>query len=101
MCLGDGLGRRQDVVGDRLRLGDHDHVRALDLGVDRELGRGLPAGPGRVLVLDQGGVQDAVLGAAFDVAQGFAFIGGEGGDDGEASSVSVGWFAVVRDDRRR
>src|SRR5208283_2587326 len=29
--ISDGLGRCQDEVGHRLRLRDHDHVRALDL----------------------------------------------------------------------
>jgi len=55
--------------------------------VDRELDRGLPARSGRIVVLDQGRVEDAVLRAGRQVAQVLALVGGEGGDEDQADDV--------------
>jgi hypothetical protein len=54
--------------------------------------------PGRVLQLEQGGIQDAVLGVTFDVPEGLAFVGGEGGDVDQADDVA-GVGCGVGDDR--
>src|SRR5947209_2926880 len=42
---GEAVDRLPDDIGDDLRLGGHDHVGALDLGVGRAgpLGHGIPA----------------------------------------------------------
>src|SRR6266516_4523246 len=55
--------------------------------VDRELDRGLSVLSGRIVVLDQGRVQDAVLGVSRDISQVFALIWGEGGDEDQADNV--------------
>src|SRR5207248_351883 len=57
-------------------------------GVDGEFHRGLGAVTGRVLQLEQGGIQDAVRGVAFDVREGLAFVWGEGGDVDQADHVA-------------
>jgi hypothetical protein len=54
--------------------------------------------PGRIGVLDQGRVQDAVLGAVFDIAQVLAFIGGEGRYVDQADDVR-GAGRGIGDDR--
>jgi hypothetical protein len=55
--------------------------------IHRELYGRLPALPRRVLKLDQGCVQDAVLRGAFNTCQGFALVRGEGGDVDQADDV--------------
>src|SRR6478672_134736 len=160
LCASDDAGGFQDVFAYDLRLGDHDHVRVLDLDdicartpgvrtddigarglvaggndrpgrqlppggrsgrvaerrsgdgalggghqrgsfrgqvsgeslpdsrrVDRELDRSLPLVSGRVGVLDQGRVQNAVLRPVFDTSQVFALIRGEGGHVDQANDV--------------
>jgi hypothetical protein len=48
--------------------------------VDRKLHRRLRVVPGRILALDQGRVEDAVVRLALDVRQPFAFVWDEAGD---------------------
>jgi hypothetical protein len=67
-------------------------------GVDRELDRDLPVLSGRVVVLDQGRVEDAVLRAGREVAQVFALVGDERGDEDQADDVR-GAASGVADDR--
>jgi hypothetical protein len=114
------MERLLDQVGHRLGLGDHDHVRALDLEnvgtralghgtddvaaggkrlaeqgrVDGELCRRLGVLTGRILALDQGRVEDAVLGVGLDLSQAFAFVGGEGGDKDQANDACGGGGGV-------
>src|ERR1043165_9498574 len=66
--------------------------------VDPELDRGLAVPPGGIVVLDQGRVQDAVFGLGRDLAQAFAFIGGDGGNEDQADDVR-GAGRGVADDR--
>jgi hypothetical protein len=57
-----------------------------------------PPGPAGYVVLDQGRIQHAVLRAVLDLAQGFAFVGGEGGDEDQADHIG-GAGGGVGDDR--
>ncbi len=56
--------------------------------IDRKLHGGLCSLSRRILERDQGGVQDAVLRGAFDIAQALPFVGGEGGDIDQADDVA-------------
>src|SRR6185312_16868601 len=96
-CFGDGpLGRGQQrglLLG---QVGGEGLPQ--QCGVDRELGRGPAVRAGRVLVRDQGRVQDAVLGGRRHLAQALALIGGERRDEDQAGHVR-GAGGGVGDDR--
>src|SRR5215208_6499651 len=68
------------------------------IGIDRKLYRRLLALSGRVLELDQGWEHHAVCGVACNISQGFAFVGGEGGNVDQAEDV-VGVGGGVGDHR--
>jgi hypothetical protein len=94
---GDGaLGRGHQRGGLRGQVGGEGLPE--QRRVDPELDRGLAVPPGGIVVRDQGRVQDAVFGLGRDLAQAFAFIGGEGGDEDQADDVR-GAGRGVADDR--
>jgi hypothetical protein len=63
--------------------------------VDGELPDGLRVRPGRVLLLDQRRVQDAVGGAVLDLEELLTLVGGERGDVDEADDVAPRTAALV------
>jgi hypothetical protein len=104
----DGPSRLEDVVGDRLRLGDHDHVRALDLDDVRagplsvrpdDVGAGGSVaggdhGPGRQLL--PGGRPDTSVNAAAAAGRWVAAISAVvsgGRSAAKASRISAGLIA--------